>query len=241
MALLSAAIERGVEPEQLAKLLDLQERWQATQAAEAFAAALIGFQSECPMIAKRRDVKSKDGTTKYCFAGYEDIFRVVRPLLVKYKIVHSFSSPVAAEGVYVLVCHLQVGSHRQDRPFTTKAPNLVELAKAIYCNEAQAAGAWNSYTKRYAFCQALGIVVCDEDTDAGPDPFRTLDRKQILALNGLIEQVEKLRKEPFNFTGFLEWLMPGLETLDNCPADKFSLAEKELNRLIAKLQKGGKK
>jgi len=232
MQLISAAIERGMAVNELGQLFDLQRRWSADRAAEAFAEALTGFQADCPMVQKRREVKNKDRTTtRYKFAGYEDVLRVAQPHLAKHRIAHNFSTPPGPEGQYVIVCHLRVGSHAEDRSFTCDRPNIAKLAEAMYCNEAQAVQAWESYRKRAAFCNATGLVVCDEDTDM-EGAIQCIGSKQIAEINGLLEE-----------TGTqLDWFLKFLQvdSLDHLPITSLDLAIRELTVIKKRMQRAGK-
>jgi hypothetical protein len=244
--LIQLALEKGIPP---GELFEMEARWTARIAAEGFADAIASFQAVCPMIQKTREVKGKSqgngpAPTKYKFASYEDILAVVGPLLTERKIAHSFSCPPTAEGQFVIVCHLRVGSHAEDRPFACKAPNILELAKATYCNEAQAVGVWRQYMKRYAFTDALGIVVCDEDTDAAT-VLRSVDAEQITTIKNYINDINdvygRTGQEPFKMGDFLDWIQPGLSRVEDCPASEYQRATKELGRIYKLLMKGGVK
>jgi hypothetical protein len=54
LAMIAAAVERGMSPDQLGKMFDLAERHEKAEAARTFAAALSAFQAECPVIGKGR-------------------------------------------------------------------------------------------------------------------------------------------------------------------------------------------
>jgi len=56
MALIQMAVQANADPDKLGKLMDLQERWEAKQAADAFGQALADFQSECPPVHKGRSI-----------------------------------------------------------------------------------------------------------------------------------------------------------------------------------------
>jgi hypothetical protein len=219
LSLIEAAIEKGIDPDKLGKLLDLQERWERSEAAKEFAAALAGFQKACPMVQKKRAVKSKDGNQKYKFAGFEDVIQVAKPHLATFGIYYSFSSPQLDGPDYVMNCHLQVGSHEVIRPFVAQKPNIDALAKAMYCNEAQAVGGWQSYMKRYSFCAATGLVVCDEDTDAGAIAG-SIDSKQMIEINTLLDE------SGIELGSFLK--RHQVERLDELPVTAFGLAVFEL-------------
>jgi hypothetical protein len=231
MALISAAIAQGMPVSELTGLFELQRQWSADRAAEAFAEALTGFQADCPMVQKTRNVTAKDKSVKYRFAGYEDVMAVARPHLANHKIAHSFSTPAAADGQYVIVCHLRVGSHAEDRPYTCQAPDIKKLAADTYCNEPQAQGSWLSYMKRYAFCGATGVVVCDEDNDAGT--VERIKGKHIAEINTLME------KTGISLDDFLKrWKVDSLEDI---PLTRFEWVTSELKYKLKEIEKGGKK
>src|SRR6185503_12119749 len=74
--LISLAIEKGANIEQLEKLLALKERWDATQANKSFIAAMSNFQKEVPAIEKKKLVKyasSKGGFVNYKYAELGEI------------------------------------------------------------------------------------------------------------------------------------------------------------------------
>src|SRR5258708_19874174 len=62
MQMLSAAVAKGVDTEQLTKLMDLQERWEKNEARKAYHAAFAAFKSEAISIIKR--VGITDGPLK---------------------------------------------------------------------------------------------------------------------------------------------------------------------------------
>lgn len=72
MAIIQAALERGVDHDQLGKLLDLQERHERHRAAETFGDAVADFQRRCPPVHKGRKVASMG----YVFASYDDVMAV---------------------------------------------------------------------------------------------------------------------------------------------------------------------
>jgi hypothetical protein len=231
MSIVRAAIENKIDPDKLGKLLDLAERWEEKKAAEAASAALAGFQGECPMIRKTNAVVW-DGREKYKFASYEDVMAVAQPLLTKHGISVSFSVPDAGDGMYQIVCHIRVGSHAEDRPFSCQTPDIKALAAKTSMNEAQAQGAWMSYWKRYALCSALGIVVCNEDNDVAPvtptEP-RKINSKEMTEINTLIEETSA------DVDKFLAWL--GVESLSDARVPEYQRAVQWLRKKLAKQKK----
>ena len=53
--LIDKAITKGTDIASLEKLMDLQERWEKSQAQKAFNHALAQFQQQCPTLIKKKD------------------------------------------------------------------------------------------------------------------------------------------------------------------------------------------
>jgi hypothetical protein len=63
--ILIAAVERGIDPDALEKLVALQERVEAKRAEKAFNAAMATFKAECPSILKNREAtKGSSGNVR---------------------------------------------------------------------------------------------------------------------------------------------------------------------------------
>jgi hypothetical protein len=62
---ITQAIDKGLSVEHLERLMALQERWQANKAKMEYVIAMKGFQSECPIIEKRKKVFEKN-KSKIC-------------------------------------------------------------------------------------------------------------------------------------------------------------------------------
>ena len=163
LALISQAIERGITGDELGKLMSLQERWEANQAAKAFAVAVSGFQADCPPVLKERtaSVPTKSGGKfEFGFASFDNVMATARPHLQKWGIAVSFDTDAATvPGKLRVVCNVRVGTHTQSTTVLFPVP-------VLSTNDTQAFGAAITYGKRYALCAALNIVVTDEDNDA---------------------------------------------------------------------------
>lgn len=214
LAILSLAVERGADPDQLEKLLALQERYERNQAAKAFGDAFAEFQRLCPAIRKERAPTSGPS---YTYASFDDVMRVAAPLLAQCKLSVSFSTEQNEKSL-TIVCRVRHGTHCEEATFSVPVPDM-------RVNDAQKYGAALSYAKRYAICAALNIVVTDEDDDA-EGLIETITMEQEAQLEEWIANVGANRPK------FLEWL--GVAKLGDCPASKFKQA-------IAALKERGKK
>lgn len=159
--LIRTAIERNVPVETMERLLAMRRELQAEAARTAYFEALSAFQKECPQISKRRIVMQKDGrAVRYKYAALSDIVAQVAPLLEKHGFSHTENSQVEPGWVTgVCTVHHRLGHNEQS---SFKVPTDT----ASFMNAPQQYASALTFTKRYAFCDALGILTSDEDDDA---------------------------------------------------------------------------
>ena len=158
--LLQLAIEKGVDVQQLEKLLALQERWQKTQAEKEFNLAMSNFQKNCPVIKKKNAVKGKDGKERYKFANIGDIVAQTKDEISANKLFYDFKTEDSKEFMKIICTVTHEAGHSKSTDFT------IPIGKEDYMTDVQKYGARLSFGKRYAFCNAFGITTGDEDTDA---------------------------------------------------------------------------
>jgi len=88
MQLIANAIEKGVDIDQLTKLMDLQERWEASNAKKAFVSAMTEFKKTPPKLVK--DKKVNFGNTNYKHAELDQVTDLVAKALSAVNISHRF-------------------------------------------------------------------------------------------------------------------------------------------------------
>ena len=163
MALIQMAINQPNFPiENLERLMALQERWEKNQAKKAFIDSMAKFQSECPMIEKTKKVYEKNDPSKirYSYAPLESIVEQVKEIISKHGFSYGFDEDKDEQNTKIIctVTH-QLGHSEQT---TFKIP----VGSEQYMTDVQKHGARMTFGKRYAFCNAFGIMTGDEDTDA---------------------------------------------------------------------------
>lgn len=158
--LMRVAIERGTPVETMERLLAMRRELREEAAKQAFHDALALFQEECPIITKRREVKDKHGKGRYRYAALSDIIVQVKPLLKKHGFSHSVNAVVEV-GWVIARCKL---SHREGHSEISEFK--VPVDKEAYMSAPQLYASALTFAKRYAFCDALGIMTADEDDDA---------------------------------------------------------------------------
>jgi hypothetical protein len=162
--LIAQAIDKGLPIDTMERLLAMRRELKAEAAREAFFSALSNFQSECPEIQKTKTVMNKDGkTVRYKYAPLDTIIQAVKVPLKD----NGFSYTIKTEqdnGSVTAICRLHhVEGHTEETQLT------VPVDKGSYMSAPQQIAAALTYAKRYAFCDATGIMTADEDNDAAPD------------------------------------------------------------------------
>lgn len=151
--MLHTALTSGAQPETLAALMDLQERWEAGQARKAFEAAMAAFSQNVPTINK-----DKSGhNSKY--ASLSNMLETVKPVLAEYGLHVRFDTQSTPDSVSV-TC---VISHEQGHFAETTLAYGVDKGGPI--KGYQALGSALTYLKRYALSAALGLGEDEIDDD----------------------------------------------------------------------------
>lgn len=220
LAIIQAAVERGMDPDQLGKLMDLQERYERSRAIEAFNQALNRVQQSLPIVL--RDAKG----AKSRYAKLESVNRIIKPVYTGEGFSLSFSTEDAEAGtIRISATLLHSGGHEKkyvgpSMPIDGTGAKGGQMAMT----ELQGHGSTISYGRRYLTCLIFDVTIADEDNDGnGP----TISPPQIESINRLIEEIRAAGK-PFDFQKFLAWL--GVKSLDELPQSKVAKALMELNR-----------
>ena len=161
-SLISKAIEKGVSIETMEKLMNMRRELKAEYAKEQFDRAMSNFQSNCPDIKKTKDGgKTESGVVAYKYAPLDNIVRQVKNLLMENGLSYMIKTEMP-EGKVKVVCEVKhIAGHSEstsvEMPLTTKTKIM---------SDPQQVAATLTFAKRYAFCNAFGILTGDEDNDA---------------------------------------------------------------------------
>lgn len=164
-SLISQALAQGLGIDVLERLMDLQERWEKNQAKKAFDEAMSIFQSKCPIIKKTKNgAKTKSGTVAYKYAPIENIVSQTKNLIAQCGFSYLIKAPSFTNDsveISVEVRHNQGHSETS----TIKMPLV---SKTDVMSAPQVVASTVTFAKRYAFCDAFGIMTMDSDNDAKP-------------------------------------------------------------------------
>lgn len=160
-SILRFAIEKGASVETIERLMAVRRELQAERAKAEFDTALAAFQAECPIIKKRKCVMEKNSdAVRYRYAPLDDVVFQVKELLQKHGFSYTLNSPTETGPFVGAVCTVtHRGGHARDSVFR------VPIDPKAFMSEAQKFASALTFAKRYAFCNAFGILTGDEDTD----------------------------------------------------------------------------
>lgn len=156
MQLIEMAISANADIDKLERLMDLQDRYEATNARKSFFSAMSAFNASCPTIIKRKKAHNN------FYAPLGDIHEQIKPTLNETGLSFRFEQDHSA-GIEVtcIVTHIDGHSERT----TMRAPADTGGSKSPI----QAIASTVSYLQRYTLCSALGITTADEDMDGRID------------------------------------------------------------------------
>lgn len=187
MALIQIAVSQGADIERLAKLMELQERWEANQARKAFGVAFSDFKSEAVTIVK--NVTVKDGPLKG--KKYADLFGVVdavTPVMSRHGLSHSWKLTKDEPTWMEVTCTIRHILGHSESVSMGAAPDTGPGRNAI-----QARGSSKSYLERYTLLAAVGMAAESVDAAAAGQAQGTrLDPKVVGAALDDIEACRDL-------------------------------------------------
>jgi ERF superfamily protein len=177
--LIAQAIDKNVPVETMERLLAMRRELKAERAKEAYDHAMAAFQAKCPTIEKTKAVYEKDRvTTRYKYAPLDSIVSQIKGLLAENGFSYSINT-IQDEKMLGVVCRItHSAGHSEETTFS------VPIGSEGFMSDVQKYGARLTFCKRYAFCNAFGILTGDEDTDAKQsdiqsEPVKTEEKLQI--------------------------------------------------------------
>lgn len=186
MDMLDRAVQAGQPIEVLTKLMDLQERWEKTQARKAFDEAIASAKAEIAPIIKNREVDftSPKGRTNYRYEDFAGVARAVDPVLGKYGLSYRFRATSNVNEPIVVTCIL---SHRLGHfEETTLTAGRDDSGNK---NSIQGIGSTITYLQRYSLKAALGLSVSNDDDGSTADNPETINEIQLGIIRSLIVEV----------------------------------------------------
>lgn len=188
--IISQAISAGTPVETMERLLAMRRELKAEKAKEEFDRAMTAFQGECPVIARRKEVATNTGAKAYSYAPLEDIVSQTRELLQRHGFSYAVETYTSPETVRSVCVAKHSGGHSEQSSFEVPLGG-----KTAMMSNTQVVASALTFAKRYAFCNAFGILTGDADTQPAKEP--EVDQELVsAALEGIetMSTLEELKK-----------------------------------------------
>ena len=176
----NAAADPACNPEKMQALAAMVDKMKAEEAEVAFAEAYIDMQEELPSISAKGLIEIEGRTggrgQKTPYAKYDEIMRVVKPILKKHKFAFVVVSEPNPSGVGVVVRGSAVARHETQYGKAAHVKQTiiaVPLENSGSKNNVQGIGSSLSYAKRYAAIQLLNIIAISPKTTTTTAPGRS--------------------------------------------------------------------
>jgi len=220
MEMLANAIDKGMTPETVDKLMALAERWEKNTARKAFFEAFASFKSEAIAIVRNKGIT--DGPLKG--KRYAELFSVVdavTPALSRNGLSASWEITKDEKDWIEVTCIIEhVGGHSK-RVAMGGPPDTGGAKNAI-----QARVSTVSYLERTTLKAAGGLAEQGDDIDGRAPPGQPITDEQVAEISALLTETKS------NLTLFLKTIK--LESLTEIRADKFEDAKKLIRDTAAK-------
>ncbi len=215
--MLQSALAQGVTKDNadaLGKMMELYERMEAKQAEKDFNASFVVMQQNTPVIVATSVIPNRG---KY--ERFEDVMKVVGPLLQKNGFAVSFSQSADDKRITV-TCHLRhIGGHSQDTSFSVRYGGKADSDTQADCKASTTA-------KRNSLLQALNIVIRQDCLTEEHDPTMESDERVTKAQADELRELVKVGR--FNEADTLAWLEA--DKYENIPASRYDEAKEYLSK-----------
>ena len=171
------ARDSSVDIERLERLLDMQERIVTRNAKVAYIDSLSRMQPELPEIEERGAIKTSGGGVQSKYALWEDINKVIKPILRD----HGFSLTFKVSSEDKMINVTGILSHNQGHSEETTISLPVDNSGSK--NSVQSVGSSTSYGQRYTAKLLLNITSRGADDDGKSAPLGSTCQEAIRAIN----------------------------------------------------------
>jgi hypothetical protein len=208
--------DKGLDINQLPKMLEIQERWDAMQAKKAYTKAMAGFKADPPYIFKDKTVTFETkaaGKASYSHASLGNITHIINESLAAHGLSAGWKTDQDS-GVIKVTCTITHELGHSESSTLMASPDNSGAKNSI-----QAVGSTITYLERYSLLALTGLATHDQDDDGrggviSPEELELL--QQEIKAAGADEEL------------FLKWAK--VPALKNMPTALFGQAIKRLKQ-----------
>lgn len=164
-SMIMTAIKQKVDPTTMERFLLMRKELKAEYAKEQFDQAMAKFQMECPEIKKTKHVKNNSGKELYAYAPIDEIVRQAKEAISRNGLNYTIKTETREndkKGTLVKsICIVKhIAGHSEESSMEVPLGNKTDIM-----SNSQVIAAAATFSKRYAFCNAFGIMTGDEDKE----------------------------------------------------------------------------
>ena len=189
LTLIDKAIEKDIDVDKFAKLVDIVKMLENEKSKRDFYEALSNFQGEVAPIKKLSRADMGYGKPKYNYAEFGEIVTTIQEPLKKHGLSYFFEigneQPIVVKGEKgedIIVEYISVTCTVAHKSGYEKNTTMsVQKDAGAGKSNVQAVGSTITYLKRYTLLALLGIGTADPDDDAVstiPDNKKTINKKE---------------------------------------------------------------
>lgn len=222
-----AAANPDCDVQKMQALLAMQDKLIEREARKEFSAAMAAACGEIPQVEKNGTV-SLGGKGGYKFSKWEDMDRVIRPVLAAHSLRLSFNTRSAESGNNKVIVGTISHANGQSQSAEIELP--IDAGQGR--NPLQGFGSTISYGKRYCAEMLLNIVRTEEDNDGR---FRQRQDEPRISAEQKEEIVQLLQASAKDPTKFLAWV--GAVTVDEMTPAQFQRGRNALMKAVNEASK----
>lgn len=161
LEVLTRAVSQGADVQTLERLMDLQERWESSNAKKAFAMALRQARSRLPDIVKD-ETCHMGGGKGYKYESLPTLQKQIDPVLDSFGMSYRFESRTLPNGHIEVTCYLMHDDGHTESATLSGPPDAGPGRNAV-----KAIGSTATYLMRYTLKLVLGIAAGADDDGSG--------------------------------------------------------------------------
>ena len=174
------AIEKNATVDQLGKLLELKERYEANEARKAYHVAMAAFKADPPKIKKDKKVGYESsrtgGSVGYSHASLGNVTELINAGLSKHGLSASWTPSQNGEQISVTTKITHKLGHSEEATLTSKADATGSK------NPIQAIGSTITYLERYGLLALTGLATYEIDDDGQAAVSSFISEKELSQL-----------------------------------------------------------
>lgn len=183
---LVAAVLETKSVDDVEKLLEMQERWEAREAKKAFTSAMQDLKRDLPRILHRNKLvkaETRSGEMRYTHTSLDAAVEAVVPHLLNHGFTHGWKTDVGGSLVSV-TCELTHSEGHTEGCTLSSAPDNKGSK-----SPPQAVASAVTMLQRYTLLALLGIATADmQDPEPAVDPAEAVDAKKNLRAAGWLRK-----------------------------------------------------